>query len=46
VKNDVAKEIMGAIPDSNVKYPSDPTGDSWEEEDLPALLPRLARKFS
>jgi hypothetical protein len=26
-------------------YPSEPTGEDWEEDDLPRLLPRLTAKY-
>jgi len=46
VKNDVAEERFGAIPKLSAPFPSEPTGASWEDDDLPGLLPGLSRKFS
>jgi hypothetical protein len=31
------------FPDSGVRHPDEPTGQPWEEEDLPESFPRLAR---
>jgi len=45
VKNDVAQERLGEIPKRSKPHPARPSGVSWEEDDLPALLPRLSRKF-
>lgn len=34
------------IPDRQRQTPPDPKGDSWEEDDLPALLPKLSKRYS
>jgi hypothetical protein len=44
VRNDVAKERLGGIPKRSKPFPSEPTGVSWEDDDLPALLPNLNKK--
>ena len=33
------------LPDSRTLEPAEPVGHDWAEEDLPALLPRLWKKF-
>ena len=45
IKNDVAKELLGAIPKRSTPFPSEPAGTSWEEDELPDLLPKLSKKF-
>jgi len=44
----VAREVYEGrsgkdYPPSTRKHPSEPTGDAWEEEDLPKLFPKLAK---
>ena len=34
------------LADSHASEPAEPIGHAWEEDDLPALLPRLWKKFS
>jgi hypothetical protein len=46
VKNDVAQERLDEIPMRSMPFPAEPAGVSWEDDDLPALLPRLSRKFA
>ena len=33
------------LPASRTAEPAEPVGRAWEEDDLPALFPRLAKKF-
>lgn len=33
------------LPYNGISFPADPTGEPWEEDDLPALLPRLSARF-
>jgi hypothetical protein len=35
-----------AMPRGKSMEPAAPAGKSWQEDELPALLPRLARKFA
>ncbi len=46
VKNDVAEEKLGAIPQKDSAFPDAPSGDEWDEEALPSLYPRLSAKYS
>lgn len=45
VKNDVAEEKLGGIPESKVCFPDEPSGEEWDEDTVDDLYPLLAAKF-
>jgi hypothetical protein len=46
VKNDVAEEKLGKIPQIAALFPAEPIGEAWDEENVNRLYPRLAAKYS
>lgn len=46
VKNEVAEEKLGALPEQKVSFPDEPAGSEWDEEAVDQLYPRLSAKFS
>lgn len=46
VKNDVAEEKLGEIPNRVVSFPDEPSGEAWEEDSVDQLFPKLAVKYS
>ena len=45
VKSTVAERRLGEIPPREVPFPSDPSGEEWDEDDLPALFPKLSARY-
>jgi hypothetical protein len=45
VKTEVAEERLGEIPERARTFSKEPGGVSWEDADLPKLLPKLSGKF-
>ncbi len=44
--DDAYTEKTGAsLPQPNLQQPDNPTGESWDEDELPQLFPKLAGKF-
>ena len=40
------EELTGnEIPTYNIKFPTEPEGEEWEEEDLDSMFPKLAAKY-
>ena len=46
VKNEVAEEKLGEIPECVVSLPGEPTGSEWDEDSLDQLFPKLTAKYS
>jgi hypothetical protein len=46
VKNNVAEEKLGKIPQIAALFPVEPIGEAWDEENVNRLYPRLAAKYS
>ncbi|WP_051327415.1 DUF4240 domain-containing protein [Desulfatibacillum aliphaticivorans] len=46
VKYDVAEEKLGDIPDRDIPFPDEPSGEEWDEENVDNLYPLLAAKYS
>jgi ABC-type oligopeptide transport system substrate-binding subunit len=43
---DAYEEMTGKkLPINSLKYPSEPVGDEWEEEELEQMFPTLAKKY-
>jgi hypothetical protein len=42
----VYEEMTGEMPVGGDPYPDSPSGDQWEEDDLPNLYPALDKKFN
>ncbi|MDE0836003.1 MAG: DUF4240 domain-containing protein [Akkermansiaceae bacterium] len=45
VHYNLAKEKLGAIPESKTCWPDEPSGEEWDEETVDDLYPILAAKF-
>jgi len=45
VPHQVAENKLGGIPERHKPHPADPSGEDWDEDDLPRLLPKLAEKY-
>lgn len=45
VKNEVAEEKLGEIPERSVSFPDQPTGEEWDEDGVNNIYPRLAAKY-
>ena len=45
VKNDVAEEKLGCIPESKICFPDEPSGEEWNDDTVEGLYPLLAAKF-
>ncbi|MER2491539.1 DUF4240 domain-containing protein [Catenovulum sediminis] len=44
---DAYEELTGlTLPVSTINFPSEPLGKAWNEEDLPKLFPKLAKKYN
>ena len=41
----IAEQRLGEMPPRAVAVQDEPTGEAWDEEDLPALYPRLSARF-
>lgn len=45
VKNEVAEEKLGRIPERRVPFPDQPAGEEWDEDGVNSRYPRLAAKY-
>ena len=34
------------LPPNELKFPSDPVGENWDEDDLDQMFPKLTKKFA
>lgn len=46
VKDEVARETLGELPERTMNCPNDPAGEEWEEATVDQLYPKLAAKYS
>ena len=46
VKSDVAEDKLGEIPERSIPFPSEPSGEDWDEATVSKLYPRLSAKYS
>lgn len=46
VKNDVAEEKLGELPNRTVIFPEHPSGEEWDEETVDQRYPILSAKYS
>ena len=46
VTHGVAEGKLGEFPVQTVKFPDDPSGAEWDEDDLDQLYPKLSAKYS
>jgi hypothetical protein len=46
VKNDIAEQKLGDVPDRDIPFPDEPTGEKWDEENVNKLYPCLCAKYS
>jgi len=46
VKNSVAEEKLGKIPQRTTTFPDTPSGTEWDEDSVNSLYPRLSAKYS